>query len=65
MNIPPTCPRCGWTHAPNSSTTIAGSRFTRPIAGYQSRLGGPVRATREEADADYCATKRGSGTWTG
>jgi hypothetical protein len=54
--IGPTCPRCGWIHA---AVTVVGSRF-RPggITGYRSALGGPVRATRDEAARDWCDTKR-------
>ncbi len=51
------CPRCGWIHSPDS-VRVVGSRFSGPVAGYRSILGGPMRATRDEAMRDYCDTKR-------
>ena len=50
------CARCGWIH-PSDAVRVAGSRFNGPVAGYRSILGGPVRATPDEAERDYCDTK--------
>lgn len=53
----PLCPMCDSVH-PSNAAQVAG--FFRPgPRRYRSLLGGPLRDTRAEAEADYCATKRG------
>jgi hypothetical protein len=49
--IGPLCPGCGFVGHP---TVVAGSRFKRPLDGYRAASGGPVRATRSEAELDAC-----------
>lgn len=55
--IGPTCPECGWVH--DSDWVRALYRFdpTRPTR-YAAKSGGPIRATREQAEADECKRRR-------
>lgn len=56
MRIVPstTCPRCDHRHSIGGNTTVAGSRFTRPIT-YRARYpDAPTRTTREQAIQDMC-----------
>lgn len=47
------CPVCGWRHPSDAARAIG---LFRPggVLGYRSELGGPLRATREEAVSDWC-----------
>jgi hypothetical protein len=50
------CARCGWAHSPQSVTRVAGSRFdTSAARGFIADYpGAPVRATRIDAERDWC-----------
>lgn len=48
-----TCPKCDRIGHP----TVALGRFAPKVAGFQDAAGGPVRATREEAELDVCARR--------
>lgn len=51
------CPTCGWTHA--DTTHVVGSRFTPGPKRYAANHpNATVRATRAEAEADWCARKQ-------
>lgn len=52
-NVGPTCPDCQTIHGANAAVAVG--RFNPAGArGYRSRLGGPLRPTRNEAIADFC-----------
>lgn len=59
----PACAECGWIHPSDAAHAIGKFDPAGPI-GYVSRLGGSVRPTRGEAEADYCNTRRAGGAST-
>ncbi len=50
------CPVCGWPH-PTDAAHAIGLFSPGGVIGYRSILGGPLRATREEAVRDWCHTQ--------
>ncbi|GAB2733345.1 hypothetical protein GCM10027273_10140 [Nocardioides pakistanensis] len=57
--VGPTCSDCDRVHGADAAAVVGRFDEAGP-RGYRSRLGGPLRATREEAVADYCAAHRAS-----
>lgn len=56
-HIGPTCSTCQTIHGADAAVAVG--RFISPVvAGFRSRLGGPLRGTRDEAEADFCAAQR-------
>lgn len=55
-SLRPPCPDCGNTHSAGDIHAVG--RF-RPagVLGYRARSGGPLRATRAEAEADACLNR--------
>ena len=52
---PAPCERCGRTHRAVTSTYAVGRFTVSGVTGYRGRFdGSPMRATREEAERDYC-----------
>lgn len=48
----PPCPKCGHVHPSNAARAV--SLFAHFPQGYRSALGGPLRHSRAEAEADWC-----------
>lgn len=46
---------CGWTHESDMARAV--DRFNPDSSGYRARCGGPLRATRAEAEMDECEAK--------
>ncbi len=51
-----TCGTCGHIHSADDARAVGRFRSDGPI-GYRAKSGGPVRATRPQAEADECATR--------
>lgn len=56
--IGPTCPDCDRIHL-RRDAVLVGSRFDEgALHAYRASSGGPLRATREQAEADECQRRR-------
>ena len=48
----PLCPRCNNVHPSNAARAV--HLFAHTPQSYRSALGGPLRGSRAEAEADWC-----------
>lgn len=55
--IGPTCADCGHIHASNDARAVGLFEPNRPTL-YRAKSGGPLRETREQAEADECQRRR-------
>lgn len=53
--IGPTCPDCGTVHGSDAARAVG---LFGPTLRYRPASGGPLRATRAEAEADECKARR-------
>lgn len=54
------CPSCQQTHASDMARAVGRFQPAGP-SGYRAKSGGPLRATRGEAEADECHGRTRSG----
>ena len=55
--IGPTCPDCDTIHGSDAARAV-GLFIRGGLLGYRAKSGGPLRATRAEAEADECKARR-------
>lgn len=55
-----TCPSCGHIHTSTDARAVG--RFNPTRDGYRAQSGGPLRATRAEAEEDECRARQGEVT---
>lgn len=54
------CHACSTVH-PSDAAVAVGRFDPHGVRGYRSRLGGPLRPTRSEVEADYCTARQSDG----